>query len=380
MHASNPPTFQRHAVHLTTVHQRYDIRIFRKECCSLARSGWMVTLIVADGKRDETVSGVQIVDAGRSRSRLSRMLFGSLRVLRLALRMDGHIYHFHDPELIPAALILAWFGKSVIYDAHEDVSRQILTKPWLPRWVRRPVSAVFESLENFAVRRFSAAIGATPHIAARLCRLNSLSIAINNFPLRDEIESLEPNTPRMTTRDRVACYVGGITRIRGAIEMVSAMEHVDGRLILAGPIEDAALERELRALPGWSKVDYRGVVSRESVRKIFSESRLGLLPLLPAPNYLTSQPTKMFEYMSAGLPVIASDFPLWRCILGQHNRGILVPAGDVTALAAAIQELLDQPERCQDMGIRGLELVSTSHNWDAEQSKLIELYSRFGST
>jgi hypothetical protein len=89
-------------VHLTSVHQRYDIRIFVKMCSSLATHGFDVSMIVADGLGGEVKSDVSIIDVGvKTGGRLSRMINAVKRVYEKAIELDADICHFHDPELIP---------------------------------------------------------------------------------------------------------------------------------------------------------------------------------------------------------------------------------------------------------------------------------------
>src|SRR5690606_3458579 len=205
--------------HLTSVHARYDVRIFLKECTSLARHGYAVRLYVADGKGDEVRNGVEIRDVGKRGGRFARMLFAPW-ALRAAVRRDGiQLAHFHDPEIIPAALALHWQGVKVIYDAHEDVPRQILTKRWLPQGSHRVVARLFEWLEDFAARRFAAVVAATPHIAQRFHAAGARTINVNNYPIAHElsVDRAPPTNRVLPTTPRI-CYVGGISEIRGIKE------------------------------------------------------------------------------------------------------------------------------------------------------------------
>lgn len=357
--------------HLTTAHPRADVRIFHKECESLAAAGYDVQLLVADGKGPEEVAGVTVHDIGAVTGRARRILLQPWRMWRAARHLKARLYHFHDPELIPVAMLLRWGGAEVVYDSHEDVPRAVLSKYWIQPLLRKLVAGSFEVLENFAVRRFSAVVAATPHIARRFSALNHCSIDINNFPMQRELDA--PCEPVGDARS--VCYVGGIGRIRGVVEMVRALELVDVRLILAGPFENADTEAAVRALPGWAKVDYRGVVSRAQVRRIMAESRAGLIFFHPEPNHVDAQPNKMFEYMSAGLPVLASDFPLWRALLADAGAGRCVDPLDPAAIASAISTLLDDPAAARAMGERGREAVATRYQWSFEEVKLRRLYA-----
>lgn len=360
-------------VHLTTVHSRYDIRIFHKECMSLARH-WDTHLIVADGKGDETVSGVNLHDVGKSTGRLARMAFAPWRVYRRARYLAASIYHFHDPELIPVGLLLRWHGAHVIYDAHEDLPRQILDKYWLPRWSRRIAARLFERLEDFAARRFSAVVGATPHITERFRHVGARAENINNFPLPGELEA-PGDAPAIAERDeRTLCYIGGISAVRGIRELIMALPAARATLLLAGPFENANLEAELRAMPQWKHVRYYGVVDRQGVRDIMARSRLGAVLFHPSPNHVNALPNKMFEYMSAGIPVLASDFPLWRSIIDICNAGRCVDPNQPEAIATAINEMFADEIRLAQYGLAGRKAVETQYNWSFEKLKLYHVY------
>jgi glycosyltransferase involved in cell wall biosynthesis len=359
-------------VHLTTVHPRDDIRIFRKECVSLARAGYEVVQLVGDGRGDACVDGVRIVDIGAAPAgRFARMRTQPRRALEAVRRLTPALVHFHDPELLPLGVRLAREGLPVVYDAHEDVPRQILTKQWIAAPLRRTISWAFERYENRQVRRLSAVVGATPHIAQRFAATARRSVNVSNFPFLEELAP--PAAPVL--RERIVCYVGGIMRTRGARQMVRAMALVpDARLLLAGRFEDALLENELRAEPGWAQVDYLGHVGREEVRSVMARSRAGLVTLLPMPSYIDSLPIKMFEYMSAELPVIASDFPLWRDIVEHHACGVCVDPTAPSAIAAAIRGLVDAPARVEALGRAGRRAVLSTFNWPQAERELLALY------
>lgn len=357
----------------TTVHGRFDVRIFLKQCRSSAVHGHDVTLVVQDGKGNETKDGVRIHDLGSPPvGRLARILFSPWRMYSFLRKVPAGIIHFHDPELLPIGFLLKNNKRRVIYDSHEDVPRQILSKHWIYSVFRVPVSIFVELVENFISKSLDGVVCATPHIARRFKSINPNCIDVNNFPMLEEFETLKQQ-PFI----RQICYIGGITRERGLSQLVSALDILqDVTLVMCGPFESQAYADELKAMQGWKFVDYRGIVDREEVGKIMSSSAAGVVTFLPAPNHNDSQPNKMFEYMSAALPLVASNFPLWRQIVEEGQCGLCVDPTSPKDIASAIQRLLSNESICRKMGNSGKAAINNNYNWSNEFKKLLQLYDK----
>jgi glycosyltransferase involved in cell wall biosynthesis len=359
-------------VQFSTVHAPFDIRIFLKESRSLAAAGHDVTLLVHHNETI-TIDGVHIVGLSPLRSRLLRMTIGMLRMACHVILRKADVYHFHDAELLPLALVLRCMGRTVIYDVHEDLPRQILGKFYIRRALRKLIAAVVERVENIISRRCSAVVAATPAIAKRFEMIGCRRvIPINNFA--DLQEFAGERSFSQANREPVACYVGGISAGRGAFEMVKAAGLARIPLALAGGFAPDSLRSELTCLEGWSFVRERGHLTRDQVALLFRESTMALVLFRAAPNHEESQPNKLFEYMSASLPVISSNFPLWRSVVEDRGCGICVDPADSGQIATAMRWLAEHPDEAVAMGQRGRRAVEEHYSWQAEVPRLLQLY------
>jgi glycosyltransferase involved in cell wall biosynthesis len=343
-------------------------------CRSLVTQGHSVTLFVADGKGNATSEGVYIKDVGTTHGRLDRILNAPKRLFSAAISFDADIYHLHDPELLPIGLRLKRRGKRVIFDSHEDVPTQMLGKPYLNKpllWIIARALAVYE---RWVCCRLSGVIAATPFIRNKFLRINPNTVDINNYPI---IEELVSDVEWESKREEV-CYVGGIAKVRGIKQLVNAMHYVSTgvRLNLVGEFNEQALEREVQAADGWKSVNGLGFLDREGIREVLSRSRAGLVTLLPIPNYLDALPIKMFEYMSAGIPVIASNFELWRNIIEGNDCGLCVDPMSPQSIAAAIDFIVSNPIEAERMGLNGKNAVFSTFNWKIEERKLFNFYDQ----
>ena len=364
--------------HLTTVHSVTDTRIFLKECQSLIKAGYNVSYLVpnttSEIKQGVNVLGIQI----KAQSRLIKMAETVFKLYKEAKTLNSDVYHFHDPEMVFVGLLIKLSGKKVIYDVHEDVPRQILSKLWISKILRKPISFVFEIIENFAAKKFDAIIAATPAIAERFKKYNNNTVTVQNFPLSDELIKTNKDDSVTNFNDKQVIYVGGITTIRGIKEMVLAVEQVNQteniKLILAGKFQPSTLQSDTERLPGWQRVNFLGMIDRVQVKDNLSKAFAGLVLFHPEPNHINAQPNKLFEYMSAGVPVISSNFPLWKEIIEGNKCGLTVDPLSPEEIAEAIKYLAENKEEAKEMGRRGRKAVEKRYNWAVEESALLNLY------
>lgn len=346
--------------HVSSVHARTDTRVVVRECGSLERSGHEVTLVIEGD--NENKNGIRIIGAGiQPSSRIKRMIFFAPKVYKIAREIDADIFHFHDPEMIPYALKIKKLGKRIVYDIHENNSAAIMDKKWIPVVIRKPISVFFEQYELKKIKLFDGVIVVTKGLEKKYKKYAQNIEIVNNYPdLSDIVFHEKP----FKERDRIIGYAGNMSPLYGEEIIYEAMKGVDGNLVLAGGYATKETEN----------ITVLGRINRTEVNDLYGRSRLGIVLYQPAGNNSEAQPAKLFEYMAAGLPVVASDFPLWKEIVEQNKCGICVNPQDPEKVREAIVYLLDHPEEAQLMGRQGYHLVKEKMNWNNEFLKIEKLY------
>lgn len=359
---------------LTSVHSPLDIRIFHKEARALSNFGYQVTLI-APYANNATVDHVRIKRVPFPKNRVNRMTRTSWQIFRAALEEKADIYHLHDPELIPVGLALKVCGFKVIYDVHEDTPGEILVKDYIPRFARGILAWSANIFEKSISKTFDAIVAATDDIAGKFTGCRRV-VTVKNFPALSHLLQVQRKVDQEPTFRCI--YVGDLTEVRGVTQIVGAMGALSDlqiKLVLCGRFYPDRYQSEVRGLQGAEKIHWRGWVNYESLPQILAEADVGLVCLQPVGQHLRMLPTKLFEYMAAGLPVVASKFPLWKEIV-EHNRcGICVDSQNPQDIANAIRFLYDHPEIRLQMGINGRRAVREIFNWE-NQAKILTVAYR----
>lgn len=358
--------------HFTTAHPEKDIRIFYKECVSLAKAGFDVHLVVTnlDGSFKTYIdNGVTIHSIPRKAGRYYRMWTSVNEMFRYVKNLQADIYHFHDPELLRIAYRLKNKNNIIVYDIHDDVPAQILHKEWIPVVFRKMLSSLARIIENYFAYKADGLVIATETISTKFNFKNK--ITIQNFPIIDELASGNS----YESRANKVCYIGSISITRGLEEMIDSVKNLNADLILAGIIDDSEIKNILDQNQN-NRIYYLGKLNRDEVQKLLSESRAGLCILYPVENYIHSQPTKLYEYMSASIPFVASEFKIIKEIVDQYQCGICVNPLDTNAIRDAIKFLLDNPKEAEAMGKRGYKAVNENYSWESQANRLLVFYRK----
>lgn len=362
-------------VHFTTVHDRSDTRVRYKLSDSLARQyPHKVALYVMDGQGNEQnlETSLKIIDLGIApASRIARIVLGNWRAYRALRAASPEIAHFHDPELILLGLLLKLSGIKVIYDIHEDVSKQILSKNYLkPAILRHSISYLFGVFERFAVSRLDASVAAANSIALKFSK-GEVHV-IRNFPKAD-IMPLSGQT-QVPNHRFVISYAGTLSRARGIQDLVAAMDLLPEmfELHLLGDWHPKKLETQCQEMPGWSKCQYLGKVPHDEAILKMKNAHLGVQLTHDIPNHTGGLATKVFEYLFLGIPVLMSDTIEKRQIYG--DLVFYAQPSHAEKIARKVQKIADNYDQAIQMTNTNLDHVRSCYSWEAEEKRLFDIY------
>ncbi len=358
-------------LHLTTVHSPYDVRIYYKECVSLADAGYDVSLLCRVSK-DLEKNKVKLIAAPVPKNRLLRPIATIPFLYRKCCQLDADIYHIHDPELILVGYLLAKKGKRIVYDVHEDLPKDIYYKDWIPSCLKPMVSKFANFIEKRISKSFSAVVAATKDIESNFHGAVRKVVTIRNYV---EFERFAPKLIRQQFSEPVKlCYVGSLTEVRGIKEYICATHKLGLKLVLCGSFTTAKFQTECEQLPGWKDVEYLGSKSYLEVAGVLRSCDIGLVVVHDIPPFRLGLPTKLFEYMSAGLIAIGSNIPGIEEVITKNNCGICVEPNNADQLCLAIQSLLINQEQAFRLRKNGYDAAHDLYNWAAESKKLQTLY------
>jgi glycosyltransferase involved in cell wall biosynthesis len=363
---------------MTSVHRPLDVRIFQKQCRSLAEAGHQVVLIAVHD-RDELRDGVMIRAINRPPQQWRRMTQTAWQVFRAAMRERADLYQIHDPELLPWAMLMRMLGKTVVYDMHENVPKDIAAKTWLAPALKTPVRWATQIAERILLWRLPVVFAENSYAADY--RWLRRSTIVLNMPRLDLLPEPSHNKLPVFTLG----YIGGVGLDRGSRVTLEALRLLKERGLCVGwecvgPIWPASHQAELEddaVRYGLNQIRFHGYLPSSDGWQKMRPCHVGLAVFAPRLNIVDSYPTKLFEYMALELPVITSDFPLYRAIVDKHTCGICVNPDSPQELADAVERLVRDPQLAQQMGKRGRAAVLNDYNWSSEFDKLQAFYEQF---
>jgi glycosyltransferase involved in cell wall biosynthesis len=308
---------------VSTVHRADDTRIREKLIPTLAPLG-----AITYATRSPAPSSRAGIErwSELSGGRLQR----NLAALRLLVGRGYDVAITHDPELLPACILAGVLGRRVVFDLHENVPGQLLTKEWLPAPARRPLSWAARSLLRLAERTCSITL-AEPGYATLFARQHPV---FANYP--DELPAPQPTNGAVV-------YVGDVTTVRG-VPFVAAALAVAAPTVPLRVIGPCSEQMAAQLTAANHRTEVVGPLPHPEAMAAMATAAVGVAPLFDTPNYRYSLPTKVIEYLGSGVPVVASDLPGTRNEIGGLPGVRLVPPGDASAWQAALSAAIDQPD------------------------------------
>jgi glycosyltransferase involved in cell wall biosynthesis len=303
---------------VTVVHWPDDTRIRERLIRTLSSDFNVVYAARPPGPIDR--AGLEYVELAGNR------VMRNLRAIRVALTGDWDVMVFHDPELVIAGVLARILRRRpVVFDVHENVPASAYTRAWVPRPIRMPISVVMRAVLRLVepILHITLAERGYERLFAR---------SHPTFPNYPDTTSY----PAAITDAGPVVYLGDVTYERGADVAVEACTSLQIPLRLIGRVTSETRSRLDDKSGLGDRLTIEGLVPNREAIAALTEASVGLAPLRDLPNYRSSQPTKILEYLAMGLPVVASDLPGTRELVDGLDAVFLVPPGDVEAMARAI--------------------------------------------
>jgi glycosyltransferase involved in cell wall biosynthesis len=356
--------------HLTVTEQTSIPRLLRESKSAIDANYKVV--IVSPGESYIDSTGIVFVGVPIAKSRLQRVTKTNKQIIIESLKTSADIYQIHDPELLRFSFLLKRKGARVIFDSHEFYDIQILTKTYIPGRLRKLIRNLYLIYETFILRRIDYTIGVCTidginHFEQR----NINNILVENFPY---IESIKVNTN--VKKKQQIIYAGLLSENRGTTNLIKAAYKANIRLVLCGSWQSEEYEKVISLMEEYNNVEYLGVIPKSILEIIYAESLIGMSTLLFEGQYHTvdTLPTKVFEYMQAGLPVIVSRTDYFLKMNREIPFGIAVNPYDLEEITIAIIELINNDSLREELGKNAILLAYKKYNWMAEEKKLLKVY------
>ena len=369
--------------HLVSSHKMNDMRVFEKECKSLAKGGFDVTLIgFGEQAKEETIDGVKCISLYYPiKNNLEILLKRNKLTYEAALKVDAEIYHIHEPELLPVGKKLKRKGKIVIFDSHEYYGWQLRDNIHKIKIVNVPAS--FMKTIGDLYMRYEKRICMKLDAVIQVCTMNGIDYFEGRCKRTLFIRNL-PNITDFTRNNNISfespisiSMIGGITKERGVTQLVKAAGKTEATLNLAGNFIPKSYEDELRRLPEYKNVNYRGFLDKKGMVSLLEETAIGASTLLNIGQYdkIDTFPTKVYDYMAMELPIIISNTDFAKEMNEKYNFGICVNPSNPDEIAQAIIWIKDHPQEAAKMGGNGRKIIENEWNWEKESQKLLDFYN-----
>jgi len=369
---------------ITSVHPVLDKRIFNREILSLKKFGFEIDLIAPSKTEIQVIQGVKVL--GIPKRRKAFRFLNWFRILRLALKDNYAVYHFHDPDLIFIAPFLKIFSrKAIVYDVHEHDVDELLENVRKSVILKRVLVFMFAMFLRLSIRFIAKFINNIIVVEDSMKRyydsLGCNVLILYNFAKKtDFLEDVNYDEKR-----KVILHTGTLGVRRGSLMLLEiaaivAKKFPDWMFVFT---EQYYLQEEKdqffnelakKRLGGAVKIIPR--VKPLEMWSILKDASIGLSPLFPEGQTIKAIPSKFFEYMAAGLVIVASDLPYSRKFVEDNGVGILCGPYDANEYAESIIGIIEDPALRKQMARKARKLFLEKYNWEAQENAFYDYYCK----
>ena len=323
---------------------------------------------------DPKINGLYFLGLGeRPNNRFKRLVFSQYKALFALRKINADIWHIHDPELLLFASILLLFRKKVIWDSHEDYFKQFELNSeyrlYIPKIIRSFASLLIIKLLKYVDLHATGIIGATEIIQSRYSNKNS--VVVGNEARVEDFINLNPNFENMKV-----LFVGSMSDTHCFSEVVKAISRIQNlSLIVAGQEDENLLNWSTEILG--NRITHFGWANRSKIYELISMSTIGIVTYQNLPTYNESRPTKMFEFLMSGLPIVASPIMPNVQILQASSGGIVSGGYNSKDFEKSLMQVISSKEIWTSMSVNGRKWAQENASWAPSERNLINLYKKF---
>ncbi len=367
--------------HFSSVHSIHDTRVFSRECVSLAK--YFDVTLIAIGNFTGQKQGVRIIGIPLAKTKLERFFGTTFKVFVSAIKTEADIFHIHDAEMLPFALVLGLLGKNVVYDIHENTKQDILLKPWLKQDLKAKAARMYDALLKFSSRfvHYIPVVANDQFLPIFHVKHKQYTV-IQNFADVDEMRKYKVED-RLILPDNHIFYVGMIKDMyydfnvlieavhqlkqKGFIVFVHAVGYFGANV--KHDFEDNKYWHEVK-----EQIHFYGKLSMDSAYKISMQCKLGICLKNQPEEILVSHERKFFEYMAVALPSVFCQSKIYKDINDKYKIGEAIDLKSAEQMALAIQIILSNDDEYRLMQANCIKASEEKYNWKSQENLLVNLY------
>lgn len=369
--------------HFSSVHSIHDTRVFSRECVSLAK--YFDVTLIAIGNFSGQKQGVRIIGIPLAKTKLERFFGTTFKVFVSAIKTEADIFHIHDAEMLPFALVLGLLGKNVVYDIHENTKQDILLKTWLKQDLKAKAARMYDALLKFSSRfvHYIPVVANDQFLPIFHVKHKQYTV-IQNFADVDEMRKYKVED-RLILPDNHIFYVGMIKDMyydfnvlieavhqlkqKGFIVFVHAVGYFGANV--KHDFEDNKYWHEVK-----EQIHFYGKLSMDSAYKISMQCKLGICLKNQPEEMLVSHERKFFEYMAVALPSVFCQSKIYKDINDKYKIGEAIDLKSAKQMALAIQIILSNEDEYRLMQANCIKASEEKYNWKSQERILVNVYKR----